>query len=1278
MSGPAEKQSPRQRALQALVAGVILLAAIHAVLPTLILKSINRQLAPANLKLDASIHVSLPNRITLSTVKIQNTAGENMVSAERLSIVLRPSALFDHRTDRLLAQIAIHGLQGSWAFHSTTPSGSDGAPHELSLPKHIPDDIEISVIHLTLTLPPKPGAQVRQLTIKDLSLDASTTRDGNFHVSELTAGDSKVLQDVVGGTTFLNKQLSIRELKLSEKNFIEHLNLDFGSITKHPSVDFLLLRDTGYISAKATLSSTQSGQSFSLRTDAENVILPLDPFASTTKRALPHIEIHESHTVFEGSLSEPSSLRIKASFSGSVIDSTDADKKSPVITEINLSERGVTLEKLSIEDPALLVNASASASINSSTSSFTDSIAHLACDWSVKYAPANHSSPFSQLADHFGNPIPKWLPSTQISARISQSENRALKLQADFEITPTSNDPSKPPSKGTLVWSAPSLQEASIGSLEVETQSFQTTFWNTPVSIPASTLRVINNQSNRHLNLTLHLANGRTSILTQDSSVAPWKISFENIPLRELLPHIPAENPCTLSANTTVEIAGENVSTISGSFHIHDPTNSVFLNADFGGTQDVKVTTTLLHQTLPVATAELVFPHHDRTSGITITSNGNIESAHAFRNLLSLANVSPGTSSRIAWNAAATLSPNHRLPVGRLACNATGITIGNIGPIDLKSTIQSTGSSIETQAITLSLGETTVTGKAQWSTTLSVNDLQIMQRNRPVLHGELSIHHPIGQSSVPNSDAPLLAKLEADQLDLATLLGDTPTLTGKVHGAMTITGTLNQPVIRGKMTSSKLSLPGALAPLNPLAVEIVAHPAQGAIALSATVNSALIAPIELSYNGSIRTLLSPQTPLKQSGADTTDTFSISLKGGTLQPLNKLNDIFKSVAGSIDVGLSAKRNNGGWEWTGKSSIRASKLLFESPRAPGLTDLTLNATVKDSTTTSIDLLSSTGGGTIKIRGDIRSLLTRNPIFDLSVQTRNVLAYRNESLLLRADSDLTFKGPWSEASISGEAAPVQSKYLHDIEILPFNLTKTGETRDRLKGLSPGFSFAQAPYSDWKFNIHFKSRPRDPLLVRGNRWQGEADIDMTWGGTGLRPWFEGYYHSKNLTAFLPSVRLAVSDGYLWYKRDNPFQGNLDVNALTTARGYRIAAYISGPLSQPDLLLTSKPALDQTDILSLLTTGVLPSDSIDSPQVIAARATEAIAEDLSRSLFGVDRRTIEGLGRVDVEFSRVNPRTGQQETRITRRLSEDWSVSGDIGTNGDFTGRLKFLHRFK
>ena len=1276
MAEPLETPSPRRRALRALLAGGLLLLALQLLLPVIALKIINRKLAPAELKLTASVHVLLPNLLILRNVHIQSTSQENAVSAERISITLGASALFD-RTPQQLAQISLKGIRGSWNLRPTTSETNLNATAELPLPKHIPDALEINIEDLTLTLPPTPGAPVRQVLIKDLSLDASTTREGSFHIGNLKVGDSDLLREASGETTFFNKQLSIRELKLSETNFIERLQVDFGTVSNQPSLNFLLLRGNGYISAKASISMSQDGPSLSLRTDAENVTLPLDPFAAITPNTLPPLQIHETHTAFEGRLNQPSSWRAKASFSGALIDPNDANKRSVLVTEIGLSESALNLEKLSVADESLQLNATASASIQSNAQSFSESLSNVTSHCSVKYTAATTASPLRQLAEHFGNPLPKWLPSTEIAANLTQPKGRDLTLKADFEFPIAAKRTPMQPAKGSLVWIAPSLRNALTGTLEIETEAFQTTVCNTPLSLPRSSLRVITNHPNRKLTLHLHLSKGSIPILTQQAADAPWKIAFENIPLREILPHSPRENLCTLSAEGTVAHTENSQPNFSALIRITDPTNDTQLEANIHRAKDApaKIHAALVQPNSQVAVAEITLPLDSSTSETSITSTGNLTNAHLFRNILSFINLSTTPASRIAWSATAAFSPQHPLPVGRISGEATGISFGKIGPVDLKSTVQSNGSSIETQTTTLTLGETTATGTLQWSSILAISDLRILQRNRPVLHGELSIHHPITKSATPNPDTPLFASLEADQLDLATLLGESSPLSGKVHGNMSLAGTLEQPVIRGTLTSSKVSLLGALAPLNPVAVEIQAHPTPGMISLSAKITSALNAPIEMAYKGSIHSLLGTSSP---SGNTEPDTASLNLKGGSLHPLNKLNDTFKSVTGSVDIALSAKRSAGHWEWSGKTSLKAPKILFESPRAPGLTDLTLTAIVHDSTKTSVDLLTSSGGGTIRIRGDVRSPLSPNPVLDLSIQTRNVLAYRNESLLLRADSDLSFKGPWKEASISGEAAPVQSKYLHDIEILPINLTRKGETRDRLKGLSPGFSFSQAPYSDWKFNIHFKSRPRDPMLVRGNRWQGEADVDMIWGGTGLRPWFEGYYHSKNLTAFLPSVRLAVTDGYLWYKRDTPFQGTLDVNALTTARAYRIAAYISGPLSQPDLLLTSKPALDQTDILSLLTTGVLPSDTNDSPQVAAARATEAIAEDISRSLLGVDRRMIEGIGRVDVEFSRVNPRTGQQETRVTRRLSEDWSVSGDIGTNGDFTGRLKFLHRFK
>jgi hypothetical protein len=1276
MPEPTETNPNRQRALRALLTAGMLLLAAQLLLPAIVLKAINRQLAQANLKLSASLRISLPNRITLTNVKIQSTSEENTASAQRISVTLRSSALF-RRNSQPLAHIAIHGVRGSWNLHSGLPHTNLAPANNPSPPKKIPDAFEISIEDLTLSLPPTPGASIRQISIRDLALDASTTHEGSFRIGQLKAGDSNLLSETTGETTFFNKQLSIKELKLSESNFIEHLRIDFGAVSNQPSFDFLLLRGNGYVSAKASLSRSSSGQSFSLRTDAENVKLPLDPFASTARRALPHVEIHESHTSLEGLLNNPSTWRANASLSGSLIDPVDSNKTSILAARINLSEEGLKLEQLSIQDPALQFSASASASLRDTANSLKESVSNLVGQCSLKYSATNHDSPLRQIADHFGNPIPNWAPSSQISARATQSETHALALVASFQLQSSPERPSQQPTKGALTWNAPSLENVLNGTLEIETDAFHTSLQKIPITIPPSHLRLTTLQPSRHLTLHLILADRRVPILTQHGANTPWNLAFQNIALRELLPLTPRDNPCTLSAKATITPTDSQQPTFSGIIRIADPTNGTVLNVNISRTDDApaKLNATLLQQDSRVAVAEITLDQNPSTPNTTITSTGNLTTANAFRNILSLANFSITPSSRLAWNANATLSPQHPLPLGQISCDATGIIVGRIGPMDLKSTVQSNGSSIETQPTTLTLGETTVTGIVQWSTMLSVKDLRIIQRNRPALQGELSLHHPISKPAAPSPDTPLLASLEANQLDLSTLLGGSSPMTGKINGTMSLNGTLDQPILRGKLTSSKIDLPSALNLLNPVTLEIQAHPTPGVISLTAKLTSALNAPVEMAYTGSIHSLLSPDP---SSNAATPDTFSLNLKGGSLQPLSKLNDIFKSVAGTIDVSLSAKRIHKNWEWSGKSVVKAPKILFESPRAPGLTDLTLTATIKDSTTTAVDLLTSSGGGTIRIQGDIRSPLSPNPTLDLSIKTRNVLAYRNESLLLRADSDLTFKGTWKEPSISGEAAPVQSKYLHDIEILPINLTKKGETRDRLKGLFPGFSFTQAPYSDWKFNIHFKSRPRDPMLVRGNRWQGEADVDMIWGGTGLRPWFEGYYHSKNLTAFLPSVRLAVTDGYLWYKRDTPFQGTLDVNALTTARGYRIAAYISGPLSQPDLLLTSKPALDQTDLLSLLTTGVLPSDSNDSPQVAAARATEAIAEDISRSLLGVDRRMIEGIGRVDVEFSRVNPRTGQQETRVTRRLSEDWSVSGDIGTNGDFTGRLKFLHRFK
>ncbi len=1252
---------------------------LHRVLPSLALRWLSRSLAKDGIHLSASAKFSLPNKLQLSDITIQRESPPDRADAKYLLVTFRLTDLLRGKMQHAVRHLELAELRGSWSYHPKNPHPPESSSARITPAKDLPlpDSLSLRIASFSIELPPKPGAQTRKIAISELALSASTTDEGLFRVGSVTVGDTPLLVQAEAETNFFEKKLSIRELKVSGSDLLEHLRMDLGDSTGRPSLDFLLLRKNGYISGKASLTSSHDGPSLSVKLDAENVDIPIDPFASNPEQSLPRIDIYDAHATFEGLTTRPSSWRSTSTFSGALATTNPATTPTKIEAKMTVSERALRIKNLSIDDPATQITTNAVATLVDNQSPL-ETLSDLTITSSIQRLGIGVESPLDRLLTYLGLPLLSRMPPFRLDTDLRQSPEGAVHFGGDFMLQPDPGSPSSAALKGTFNGKTASLSEFTTGSLTVETAPFTTHWRSFIVSVPATKLSLAANTAPSKLTVEALFPSTKARVETALDPSEPWMFTINHLPLREIFTNLTDSNKSTLSAKISVHGIPKNNDALSGEMRLEDPSTGTLLTAIFSGQEGTGINTHAelqLHQrTLAKADLQnsMKSPHL-----FQLTSDGDIADAHPFRHLLELAAIPAPKGSKITWSAKLAKTDPNEFPKGSFALDGNKLSVGPFGPFDAKVRVTSDGSSIESKGASIQLGETSASGNVRWSDRLEVSDLKVLQRNRPALKGDLSVHYPLLQSDGPVGETPLRANFQADQLELGSLFGDAPLVSGKLQGSVELSGTLDRPQVKGHLTAPKLLPSKALSFIGPVTLDIQAFPAPGTLSVSARITSALNAPLEIQYSGSVWPFIS-RKPATHAADSPSDSLRILLKGGSLQALNQLPRIFKSVTGNIDIALAARNTNSGWKWDGETSIKAPKFLFESPRAPGLSDLNLKASFSDSGTAHVDLSTSSGGGNITVKGDVQHPISSDPLFDLVVKTKNVLAYRNESLLLRADSDLTFRGRWSNAEIRGEASPVQSKYLHDIEILPFSLTRKGEGRSALKGLSPGFSFTQAPYSNWKFNIHFKSRAKDPLLVRGNRWQGEAEADMIWGGTGLRPWFEGYYHSKNLTAFLPSIKLSVNDGYLWYKRDAPFQGTLDVNALTTARGYRISAYISGPLSQPDLLLTSKPALDQPDILSLLTTGVLPSDTNDSPQVIAARATEALAEDVSRSLLGVDRRMIEGIGRIDVEFSRVNPRTGQQETRVTRRLNEDWSMSGDIGSNGDFTGRLKFLHRFK
>jgi hypothetical protein len=185
---------------------------------------------------------------------------------------------------------------------------------------------------------------------------------------------------------------------------------------------------------------------------------------------------------------------------------------------------------------------------------------------------------------------------------------------------------------------------------------------------------------------------------------------------------------------------------------------------------------------------------------------------------------------------------------------------------------------------------------------------------------------------------------------------------------------------------------------------------------------------------------------------------------------------------------------------------------------------------------------------------------------------------------------------------------------------------------------------------------------------------------GTGATPTLQGSYRTTDLVASLPFARIEISRGQVWYTRDKPFAPQIDFSAETEVRNHRIRMYLAGPVEAPQISISSEPPLAETDLLTLLTTGALPADAGENSQALAGRAATVLFQEFSGKVFkqSSGKEPFSALRRFSLDLSAINGRTGHQETRLTYRLTDQFFMIGEIGADGDFAGRLRYVLRFR
>ncbi len=594
----------------------------------------------------------------------------------------------------------------------------------------------------------------------------------------------------------------------------------------------------------------------------------------------------------------------------------------------------------------------------------------------------------------------------------------------------------------------------------------------------------------------------------------------------------------------------------------------------------------------------------------------------------------------------------------------------------------------------LASGPTDFTGALEMKEgKLRLRDVNLTQAKLTVLTGYLilpiDLDHP--QQLIP-LDGRIAANLNATKLDLEKLLasfGYPSPVSGNFTANLVAGGTLLDPIGHLKVAARGLKAK-ALPPIDPAEVDLDLHysnkPAKE-LTLTAVVRQPQIQP--LTVKGRAPFDLDATIKTRQLDPKLALDVAVQLPVSSLAIVPKLAPQVRRIDGTAGLDVRIGGTVEKPVFSGSAAVELKSARMADENIPGLGAFRAKLGFANDTLSFSTFNGELGGGTFKLGGTIKLPKLTEPVFDLRLESKQVLLKRDDAITIRGDTDIKVVGPLQAGTVSGTLFVTQSRFFKEIDILPIALPgrKAKPAPRAVQNRHVTVSFPKPPLRDWKFDLAIKTRPDDPFLVRGNLANGAAAIDLKLGGTGLAPYLEGSVRIEKFKATLPFSTLSVTRGFIYFKKDEPFQPSLDLQADSQLRDYLVHAYIYGPAAAPQIQLNSEPPLPYGDIVSLLATGTTVGELGGNADVLASRAAMLAVQQVYRKVFrrkaaptdtGNNEDAGKFMDRFKVELGALDNRSGGQEVNARIRVNDNLYFLGDMGVDGRFTGSLKYLIRFR
>jgi translocation and assembly module TamB len=276
-----------------------------------------------------------------------------------------------------------------------------------------------------------------------------------------------------------------------------------------------------------------------------------------------------------------------------------------------------------------------------------------------------------------------------------------------------------------------------------------------------------------------------------------------------------------------------------------------------------------------------------------------------------------------------------------------------------------------------------------------------------------------------------------------------------------------------------------------------------------------------------------------------------------------------------------------------------------------------------------------------------------FAINVRGDNVTLNYPKDFRSTVTADLSLTGDLKSQIINGYVNVKRTEYTKDVELADL-INQRPETTIEEGGQ---FSFAETAVLD-----KVRVEGRNALVMHNNLGDIVASVSLQLDGPIADPIIQGRVTATRGTLNFRNSPYEVTRGLVDFPGRLSADPILNIEGQTVIRGYRVTAGITGPLSHPNTIVSSEPALPQADVVSLILTGSL-STTDQSTSVLAQSGLGTAASLLTDALINapVSRASNKLFGLSRLEISPVIAGNGSTPTArltVARRISKDVTVT--------------------